>query len=131
FVARDPAGALVGFIIAYRNEYAASNADISLERNIVDQLGAGDPFWILKQIAIDPTRQRQGIASALIKHLLASIPGQHVVCHIVSNPPNIPSEMLHTSLGFVRTTPATTRDTVRNEKYGTNIWLRAKESDAR
>ena len=36
FVAKDPAGALVGFIISYRNEYAASNADISLERNIVD-----------------------------------------------------------------------------------------------
>jgi len=131
FVAKDPAGALVGFIISYRNEYAASNADISLERNIVDQLSAGDPFWILKQIAVDPTRQRQGIARALITHLLASIPGQHVLSHIVSNPPNMPSEMLHESLGFVRTAPATTRDTVKNERYRTNIWLRAKQSGAR
>jgi ribosomal protein S18 acetylase RimI-like enzyme len=131
FIARDPAGALVGFIIAYRNEYAASNADISLERKVVDQLCSGGSFWILKQIAVDPMRQRQGIARALMKHLLASIPGQHVLSHIVSTPPNIPSEMLHKSLGFVRTKPATTRDTVNNERYGTNIWLRAKESDAR
>ena len=75
----------VGPVFTYRN--ARVYAD-TLRRERADITG---PHWALDAIGVDPAHQRQGVADALLRHVLVQADRDRLPCHVVThNQVNVP-----------------------------------------
>lgn len=97
YVVEGPGG-LEAFLLAYRGERIGADDVVGTAiRERIKQ-----PFLYIKQVAVRPDAQRQGLARRLYEHLRAVAPGRPFAAAIVIDPPNDASSAFHERLGFRR-----------------------------
>ena len=64
----------------------------------IEELRPTEPYWHLSHIGVDPTKQRQGLGSALMKHALAPIDREGDVAYLESTNPE--NTALYARFGF-------------------------------
>ncbi len=99
-VACDSEDRCIGFLVGYNERWASKISRKGSEASIFEFLGKNATFFVLKQIAVDPDCQRNGIGQILFQAGLKTIDRSCIFSAIVTKPRNLASEAFHQKTGF-------------------------------
>ncbi len=87
---------LMGFLLAYSSNFIKPDEWL----NMLIRARHPEPFVLIKQIAVHPHHQGQGVASHLYNYLFDQVRGRPLFTVIVIDPPNRRSIAFHERMGF-------------------------------